>query len=174
MNTFEMFFPGHTNALPVIHFVGDTVHLSCHNPSGSAHEATWDRSGGLPNGHHVDHGVLVLPAVHKQDEGVYNCVVAGEEKQQHISEVDLQVDDFVPDFHGVEPIEFAPLTDDQLRQLDVVVTLNTTADQGILFSTQRENENGQPIVLHEARIREGVVRYEYDVGYGRGKHLLGR
>ncbi|VDO67983.1 unnamed protein product, partial [Haemonchus placei] len=84
------------------------------------------------------------------------------------SVIELQVDDFVPTFFGQESLVFPPMTDEQIRNIDILA--------GVIFeTTRRPSLAGEdpatitrpPNIEHRARIDHGVVVYEYNIGYGK-------
>lgn len=101
----------------------------------------------------------------------YTCEIV-KEVQPVVSTVDLQVEDFVPVISG-EPIELPPLTDEELVNFDIQITLNSSNPKGIIFETKRINSGdllAQPFdtIHHEAKITDhGTILYEFDLGNGR-------
>ncbi|PIO54372.1 hypothetical protein TELCIR_24266, partial [Teladorsagia circumcincta] len=84
---------------------------------------------------------------------------------------------FVPTFFGQESLVFPPLTDEQLRNLNVVLAVNPSGKDGVIFETARRPSlagedpailTRTPNIEHRARIDHGLVVYEFDVGYGQG------
>ncbi|ULU04746.1 hypothetical protein L3Y34_017478 [Caenorhabditis briggsae] len=160
--------------LPVVYTVGDPAYLSCVGKTETKPYQTviWTKDeGDLPSGSRVDKGVLMLPSVHRNDEGSYTCEIV-KEVDPVFSTVDLQVDDYVPIING-DPIELPPLTDEEIVNFDIEITLNSSDSKGILFETKRINSGdflAQPVdtIHHEAKISDhGTIIYEFDVGNGR-------
>ncbi|KAK6057418.1 EGF-like domain protein [Cooperia oncophora] len=149
--------------------------LSCGSRLEDATVARWEKvDGDLPTHAETNRGVLRLPSLSRDDEGLYQCT-AVENDTVTQSVIELHVDDFVPTFFGQESLVFPSLTDEQLRNLDVVLAVNPTGEDGVIFETaRRPSLAGEdpaaiarpPNVEHRARIHHGVVVYEYDVGYG--------
>uniref|UniRef100_A0A1I7WE31 Ig-like domain-containing protein n=1 Tax=Heterorhabditis bacteriophora TaxID=37862 RepID=A0A1I7WE31_HETBA len=94
--------------MPIIKSVGDEVYLSCNSPITST-IARWERvNGNLSEEAEFNLGVLRLPRIRKEDEGVssnkhlmqknmstihfysYKCTV-GEDEHQAMSQVELQI-----------------------------------------------------------------------------------
>ncbi|PAV89183.1 hypothetical protein WR25_06183 isoform C [Diploscapter pachys] len=169
--------------LPIVTTVGDRVYLAC-NTQTKAKTAHWQKgeSGQLPQGAQVVQGVLQLPHVTREDEGIYTCLVV-DDGQTIQSHVELQVDDPVLNFRGGEPVELPPLTDEQLRNIDVVLTVNP-AKNGMIFATARRKVDdsitadpstltavtrwGAPVhIEHSASIKDDKVIYTYDIGNGK-------
>lgn len=96
------------------------------------------------------------------------------EENPVFSTVDLQIDDFIPVIDG-EPIELPPLSDEEIVNLDIEITLNTANPKGIIFETKRINSGDllatpYDTIHHEAKITDyGTVLYEFDIGNGRRK-----
>ncbi|RCN43075.1 laminin G domain protein, partial [Ancylostoma caninum] len=138
--------------------------------------AVWRRvDDELPAESNTTRGVLRLPSVSREDEGTYQCTVS-KDGVDMVSVVELQVDDFVPVFRGQEALTFPPMSDDEITNFDVILTINTTGESGVIFETARRpsvpNEdpmdNARPPSLeHRARIDDGLLVYEYDIGYGK-------
>lgn len=163
--------------LPLVRSVGEEVFLSCQTPTEDATTAHWEKiDGELQSSANTRRGVLRLASISKEDEGRYQCTII-KNRTTTKSIVELQVHDFVPVFLGKESLTFPPLTDEQMKNLNVVLTFNSTGDEaGVIFETaRRPSVIGQdpmtsarlPNLEHRARINEGVVIYEYDVGYGK-------
>ncbi|KIH47731.1 immunoglobulin domain protein, partial [Ancylostoma duodenale] len=114
--------------LPLVTSVGEEVFLSCASPIQDATTAVWKRvDGELPAESNTTRGVLRLPSVSREDEGTYQCTVA-KDGVDMVSVVELQVDDFVPVFRGQEALTLPPLSDDEITNLDVILTINTTGE----------------------------------------------
>ncbi|KAE9418269.1 hypothetical protein Angca_005905, partial [Angiostrongylus cantonensis] len=139
--------------------------------------AHWEKiDGELQSSANTRRGVLRLASISKEDEGRYQCTITTNRTTTK-SIVELQVHDFVPVFLGKESLTFPPLTDEQMKSLNVVLTFNSTGEHaGVIFETaRRPSVIGQdpmtsarlPNLEHRAHINEGVVIYEYDVGYGK-------
>ncbi|EPB79543.1 EGF-like domain protein [Ancylostoma ceylanicum] len=163
--------------LPLVTSVGEEVYLSCAAPIQDATTAVWTRvDGDLPAESNTTRGVLRLPSVSRDDEGKYQCTVV-KDGVDTVSTVELHVHVF----RGQESLTLPPLSDDEMTNLDVILTINTTGESGVIFETARRpsvpNEdpmsNARPPSLeHRARIDDGVLVYEYDVGYGKASLQL--
>ncbi|PIO59694.1 laminin G domain protein, partial [Teladorsagia circumcincta] len=73
---------------------------------------------------------------------------------------------FVPTFFGQESLVFPPLTDEQLRNLNVVLAVNPSGKDGVIFETARRPSlagedpailTRTPNIEHRARIDHGLV-----------------
>ncbi|VDL65355.1 unnamed protein product, partial [Nippostrongylus brasiliensis] len=169
-------FLGNPVVLPLVKSVGQEVFLSCALDVDDVSDATWERvDGALPSGATVERGVLKLPSIKRDDEGVYKCTATRNNTVKQ-STVELFVDDFVPVFFGQESLTLDPMTDEELRSMDVVITVNTTGEDGVIFeSSRRPSVAGEdparitrpPNLEHRVRIQNGVLVYEYDIGHGK-------
>ncbi|WKX94189.1 hypothetical protein Q1695_011446 [Nippostrongylus brasiliensis] len=167
---------GNPVVLPLVKSVGQEAFLSCALDVDDVSDATWERVGGaLPSGATVERGVLKLPSIKRDDEGVYKCTATRNNTVTQ-STVQLFVDDFVPVFFGQESLTLDPMTDEELRSMDVVITVNTTGEDGVIFeSSRRPSVAGEdparitrpPNLEHRVRIQNGVLVYEYDIGHGK-------
>lgn len=139
---------------------------------------------------------LRFPSIEESQLTITNCplnhVLFGDSKLGD----NRSVSDFVPVFFGQEYLELPPMNDDQLKNLDVIITVNSTGEDGrcsvfsrsieqwylcsrsgvIFETTRRPSAAGEdpaintrpPSLKHQARISNGLLVYEYDVGYGKG------
>ncbi|VDO26232.1 unnamed protein product [Heligmosomoides polygyrus] len=176
-STFEFFNAlGEPAVLSLVKSVGEEAFLSCALQIEDVTNVTWERIGSdmAPDASAVK-GVLRLPSISREDEGLYQCS-AIHHANVSSSFVQLYVDDFVPVFFGQEYLELPPMNDDQLKNLDVIITVNSTGEDGVIFeTTRRPSVAGEdpaintrpPSLKHQARISNGLLVYEYDVGYGK-------
>nr|CDJ89925.1 Laminin B type IV and EGF and Immunoglobulin V-set and Immunoglobulin and Immunoglobulin I-set and Laminin G domain containing protein [Haemonchus contortus] len=162
--------------LPVVKSVGEEAFLSCGSTLEDATVARWEKlDGNLPKNAVTDRGVLRLPSLDREAEGLYQCTAVDNDTSTK-SVIELQVDDFVPTFFGRESLVFPPMTDEQIRNIEVVLAVNPRGEDGVIFeTTRRPSLAGEdpatitrpPNIEHRARIDHGVVVYEYNVGYGK-------
>ncbi|CAI5441954.1 unnamed protein product [Caenorhabditis angaria] len=163
--------------LPVVYTVGDEAYLQClgsteTNPNQTA---TWTKADGeIPATARIEQGVLIVPIVNRGDEGKYICTIeTNVDKSAEVSQIDLQVDDYIPEIHG-EPIELPPLTDSEISNFNIRIIFNASDPKGVIFGTQRIksgdllDDTNEKIIFHEARLEtDGTVRYEFETPAGK-------
>ncbi|KAK6737088.1 hypothetical protein RB195_019652 [Necator americanus] len=120
---------------------GHKVFLSCASPAEDATAALWERvDGEMPTGASTSRGVLRIPPISRDDEGKYQCTTT-KNGVDVVSVVELHVDDFIPVFHGQEALTYSPLSDEDMKNLDIVLTFNATGEDAKERERKQKKKN---------------------------------